>query len=93
MIIRIATEGQYELKGAALQALDDMDNSMLDAVQHSDAASFTSSLEQVLSLIRAQGTRVPDATLKESDLILPPPDTTLDQARALFADYPHELIK
>jgi len=92
MIIRIATEGQYELKGEALQKLDDIDNDILAAIEKENAAQFRQALEQVLNLVRAQGIRLPDTVLKESDLILPPPDTSLEQARSLFADYPHHLL-
>ncbi len=92
MILRIATEGQYELKGAALQTLDEMDDAILAALEKSDAPGFQKALEQVLDLVRAEGTRLPDVSLMESDLILPPPDITLAQARALFTDYPRNLV-
>lgn len=93
MIIRIATEGQYELKGAALAALDEMDNQVLNAIAENKPDTFSTALEQVLNLIRSEGTRLPDATLQESDLILPPPDITISEARELFANYPHDLTE
>lgn len=40
MIIRIATEGQYELKGEALQKLDDIDNDILIALEKGNATQF-----------------------------------------------------
>ncbi|HHW10951.1 MAG TPA: hypothetical protein GXX29_13370 [Firmicutes bacterium] len=91
MIVRIATEGQYELKGPALAALDEMDDHILDAVEKNDSQAFEKALSEVLCHIRANGTRLPDSSLLESDLIMPPPDTTLEEARHLFADYPREL--
>jgi hypothetical protein len=92
MIIRIATEGQYEVKGAALTKLDDMDNKVLAAIADSMPEAFKDALTQVLSFIRGEGTRLPDASLQESDLILPPPDITFEEARQLFADYPQDLV-
>ncbi|MGI6082796.1 MAG: PspA-associated protein PspAA [Limnochordia bacterium] len=92
MIIRIATEGQYELRGEALAKLDALDDLVLDAIAKSDAEAFEKSLNTVFSHVRSQGTRLPDNSLHESDLILPPPDTTLAEARELFADYPRDLL-
>lgn len=92
MIIRIATEGQYELKGTALAQLDEMDDLILDAIAQNQPEAFATALTQVLNLIRGEGTRLPDASLQESDLILPPPDITFSEARELFADYPRDLV-
>ena len=92
MIIRIATEGHDELRGEALARLDELDDLVLDAIAKNDAEAFEESLNAVFSHVRSQGTRLPDNSLHESDLILPPPDTTLDEARELFADYPRHLL-
>lgn len=92
MIIRISTEGQYELRGEALARLDDMDDHMLDAISQSDAEAFHKAFATVLGLVRSEGTRLPDASLCESDLILPPPDITLEEAQDLFTDYPRQLL-
>ncbi|WP_324717100.1 hypothetical protein U7230_02120 [Carboxydochorda subterranea] len=91
MIIRIATEGQYELTGQALAELDAADNAMLDAIQHADAQAFARHLANVLDIVRSRGRRLDDRELKESDLVLPPPDITLEEARDLFAGYPRDL--
>lgn len=92
MIIRIATEGQYELTGPALAELDSADNALLDAVENGDPHAFARELTRVLSIIRTRGRRLDDRELKESDLVLPPPDTTVEEARALFAEYPRNLV-
>lgn len=92
MIVRIATEGQYELRGQALEELDAADDALLDAVESGDEAAFTRELGRVLTIVRTRGRRLDDRELKESDLVLPPPDTTLEEARALFRDYPRNLV-
>jgi len=91
MIIRIATEGQYRVKGSTLDRLDEMDNAILDAIEHGDEKAYTEALRAVVELIRSEGTPLDDETLAESDLILPPPDTTLEEAREMFAAYPRNL--
>jgi hypothetical protein len=92
MIIRIATEGQYEVKGMALAKLDELDNEILAAIAAGKPTEFSQALEAVLAHIRAEGTRLPDSELKESDLILPPPDISFEEARELFANYPQDLL-
>lgn len=92
MIIRISTEGQYELEGAALAELDRLDDHLLDAIEAGDDEAFTERFGEVLSLVRGRGAKLPDTELAESDLILPAPDTTLEEARELFATYPRELL-
>ncbi|MGI6544632.1 MAG: PspA-associated protein PspAA [Limnochordia bacterium] len=92
MIIRIATEGQYELRGAALAELDDLDDAILAAIEQNQADQFQDALAKVVELIRTKGTRLPDASLQESDLILPPPDVSLNEARDMFTDYPQDLL-
>ncbi len=92
MIIRIATEGQYKLSGDTLAELDRLDDHLLDAIADNNAANFDSNFREVLALIRGQGTKLLDTELMESDLILPAPDITLEEARELFAAYPRELV-
>ncbi|MGB9791343.1 MAG: PspA-associated protein PspAA [Thermacetogeniaceae bacterium] len=92
MIIRILTEGQYRLEGEALAELDRIDNSLLDALQKGDEAEFLKRLEEVVSFVKKRGEPLPDSELVESDLIIPAPDTTLEEARELFTSYPRDLI-
>lgn len=92
MIIRIATEGQYEVKGDVLGQLDEMDDLVLDAIDEDSPEAFSDALDKVLDLIRAKGVRLPDANLEVSDLILPPPDMSFAEAKDLLNDYPRDLI-
>ncbi|CEO87858.1 conserved hypothetical protein [Syntrophaceticus schinkii] len=91
MIIRVLTQGQYTVEGNALVELDAMDNSLLDAVEASDEIQFTANLQKVVSFVQTKGVKVPDEELVESDLIIPAPDTSLEEAREMFAGYPRDL--
>ena len=85
MIVRLMGEGQYRLDDDLLGRLNELDNSAVDAVQAEDEATFRERLEQLASTIRGEGERLDDAELAPSDLIVPPPDLTMDEARELFA--------
>ena len=84
MIIRILTEGQYNLPGAHLDELNDIDNQLVEVVENEDQAGFDRLLKSMLELVRKNGTAVPIDELVESDLVLPEPDITLEEAEKIF---------
>jgi hypothetical protein len=76
MIVRIATEGQYELPDEDSDRLNDLDNEAVAAVEAQDEARFKELFGQMIALIRAEGTPLPEDELHGSDVIVPPPDTS-----------------
>ena len=84
MIVRILTEGQYDLSGAHVDDLNDLDNQIVDVVSQADRDGFERLLKSMLDLVRNNSTPVPVDELVESDLILPDPDLTLEEASELF---------
>lgn len=84
MIVRISTEGQYRLSSSALDRLNEIDGRMVDAAARADEEAFLRLLDEMLALVRAEGTPIPPDEIVESDIILPPPDTSMEEARELF---------
>ena len=84
MIIRIMTEGQYNLPGAFIDDLNELDNKLVEIVEREDRDQFENTLKEMLDLVREKGTEVPVDELVESDLVLPSPDITLEEAEDLF---------
>ncbi len=84
MIIRIATEGQYVIDEADVLELNELDNAAVTACQAGDEASFQATYARLLDLVRGKGRPVDDDELSGSDLILPPPDISLAEAREEF---------
>ena len=84
MIIRIMTEGQYNLPGAFIDDLNELDNKLVEVVEREDREQFDITLKEMLDLVREKGTEVPVDELVESDLVLPDPDITLEEAEDLF---------
>ncbi len=85
MIVRISTEGQYELAEADVAGLNDLDNKAVVACSDDDEAAFRQTYEQLFDYVRSKGNPVPDDHLGGSDLILPPPDITLEEAKVEFS--------
>jgi hypothetical protein len=84
MIVRIATEGQYELADEHAGQLNELDNDAVASVEADDEDRFHEVFEQMLELVRREGRPVGDDDLEGSDVILPPPDTTFVEAAADF---------
>ena len=84
MIVRILTEGQYNLPGAHVDELNEIDNQLVEVVEQENEEEFAQLLKSMLDLVRERGTPVPVDELLESDLVLPEPDITLQEAEQLF---------
>jgi len=84
MIVRILTEGQFNLPGAFIDDLNEIDNRLVEVVELDDEVKFGPLLKEMLDLVRNNGTPVPIDELVESDLVLPEPDITLVEAEELF---------
>ena len=61
-----------------------MDNKIVDVVEREDRDEFTRLLKQMLDLVREKGSPLGVDELVESDLVLPEPDITLEEAERLF---------
>ena len=84
MIVRISTEGQYELSDADAEALNELDNDAVLACESGDATAFHETFSRMLELVRTRGKTLDDDSLSGSDIILPPPDVSLEEARQEF---------
>lgn len=84
MIVRILTEGQYNLPGAYIDQLNDIDNQLVEVVEEDNQEGFERLLKSMLDLVRDNGTPVPLDEIVESDLVLPEPDLTLKEAEEIF---------
>lgn len=86
MIVRILDEGQYEIDDAHVEKLEKLDKDLLVAIEGSDAEAFRTSLGAVVGMIHEHGTKVDDPTdIRPSDLVVPAPDSTLDEVQALLS--------
>ena len=83
MIVRIATEGQYKVNSALLDRLNELDDRLVQVVAGGDQGGFASVLSEMLALVRTEGTPIAAEELVVSDVILPAPDTSLEEARSL----------
>ena len=84
MIVRIATEDQYELPQELYEQVNDLDDAVVEAVEADDEERYTKAFAQLIDFIRTNGKPVGDDALCESDVIIPPSDTDLAEAKRDF---------
>jgi PspAA-like protein len=84
MIVRISNEGQYSVPEDAIAELNELDNAAVSACQASDEPHFHEVFMRLLEYVRSNGTPVAEDELTGSDIILPPPDVSLEEARTEF---------
>ena len=85
MIVRIATEGQYELTESDAEVLGELDNQAVAACEAGDEEQFIRSFKELIEFVRKNGQPVPEDRLDSSDVIVPPPDVSFQEAQAEFS--------
>ena len=84
MIVRILNEGQWEVAESHLGELNRLDEAVEKAIEGNDEVAFSNSLAALLDSVRTEGSRLPDDSLHDSDLILPPADATIEEVRHML---------
>ncbi|MGI8421761.1 MAG: PspA-associated protein PspAA [Gaiellaceae bacterium] len=86
MIVRLMGEGQYRLDESHLEKLNEVDARALAALEAGDEPTLDACLDEMWTLVQAEGERLDDGDLSPSDHLIPPSDLTLDETRELFSD-------
>ncbi len=84
MIVRISTEGQYEVPDSDVPGLNELDNEAVSACETASEDGFHDVFTRLLDYVRDKGKPLPEDQLTGSDIILPPPDVSLAEARTEF---------
>jgi hypothetical protein len=84
MIVRIFSEGQYRLEDSERAPIEKLDEQLHAAAGGGEETKFNAALAALLEYVRSHGTKLAADELEGSDLMLPPPDTTLAEASVEF---------
>jgi hypothetical protein len=84
MIVRISGEGQYRLADDESGRLNELESTVIAAVEGGAEADFQPAFDALLKHVRDAGEVVGDDELDSSDVILPPADTTFAEAGEEF---------
>ncbi len=84
MIIRVIGQGQYQVKSSLFDDLNKIDNQIVEYVQKGNEKAYKKSLAELIGRIVKEGETLDHKEIIESDIIVPPADMTLDEARQVF---------
>jgi hypothetical protein len=85
MIIRIMGEGQYEVPGSLFDELNIIDNRIVDLVGKGNEADYRTELLNLINVIKSNGKQIDDSSIVESNIIVPPEDLSLKEAKEMFS--------
>jgi len=85
MIVRLMGEGQYELDKMYMDEVNRIDNNIVKIVQKGDEKVFKDEFKKLSEYVRKNGNKISDEVIKPSEIIIPPSDLTLDEAKRIFA--------
>ena len=86
MIIRIMSEGQWQVAESALADLNEIDDAVAAAVAAENQDALSAALLKLHAEVKSFGTQLPDDALTESDLILPDATATLAEVAELLSN-------
>jgi PspA-Associated protein len=84
VIVRISNEGQYRLDDGLHVRLNELDGAAVAAVEAGDEDKFHEAFEELLQVVRSEGTALGDDELEASEVILPPADLSFVEAGEEF---------
>ena len=85
MIVRLMGEGQFEVDDGLRDELNELDDRAVAALEADDEPALDDVLDEMWQLVRDRGERLADDDLSPSDLVVPPSDLSLDEARELLS--------
>jgi hypothetical protein len=86
VIVRLMGEGQFRVDDDLLSKLNELDEKAQTAADAGDEPELDRVLDEMWSLVQADGERLGDDDLHPSDVLIPPSDLTLEETQRLFSD-------
>lgn len=84
MIVRIMGAGQYEMNKEQVEELNRIDNNLVQIVDNNNEKAFRTEFKKLTDYVHRMGKHIPDDIIKPSDVIIPPEDITLEEAKKIF---------
>ena len=85
MIVRISGENQYRLSDADAEQLNQLEKAVVEVVEGGQKDGFDTVFRTLLEYVRTHGTPLGSDELEASNVILPPPDLSFEEAGREFS--------
>lgn len=86
MIVRIMGEGQFQLAAAAVATLQDLDQRLDEDLLATEPDAFRAHLQEMVTLVRSQGSPLTGDDAVVSDAVLPPAGMGIEELRLLLQE-------
>jgi hypothetical protein len=95
MIIRISGQGQFKVSSDILDKINEIDNSIVTLIENVSLGSsdrslvqkeLQSKLTEMKNLITSRGQSLDDKEIVESDIIVPDPELSIEEASKIFKE-------
>ena len=84
MIVRIMGEGQFQVSSALLDRLNEIDNKIVVELGKGNEKHMRALLSEMIMLVKKEGKPLNPNEIRASDVIIPPGDLKLEEAKELF---------
>jgi hypothetical protein len=84
MIVRIMGEGQFQVSSALLDRLNELDNKIVEELGKGNEKRMRALLSEMIMLVKKDATPLNPKEIRASDVIIPPEDLKLEEAKELF---------
>lgn len=95
IIVRVSGQGQFKVNGETLDRINDIDNSIVNLLENTDLDGDANSTKakqkelnekiiEIINLIRTNGMPLDDKEIIQSQIMIPSPDISVDEAKKIF---------
>lgn len=84
MIVRLMGEGQYEIDKKHVDEINKIDNDLVKIVNQGDEKTFKVEFKKLTDTVRKYGKPLSNDILKPSEVIIPPSDISIEDAKKIF---------
>jgi len=95
IIVRVSGQGQFKVNREILDRINDIDNSIVNLLENTDTDVDVNSIKvkqkelkekviEIINLIRTNGMPLDDKEIIQSQIMIPNPDISVDEAKRIF---------
>lgn len=88
LVVRIQGEGQFRLAQDLRAELDAYDAKVVAAIGAGDATGFKQTVDDVIAFVKSHGVALGPSDEATSEVVLPPDDMSLDEAKKIMSGAP-----
>jgi hypothetical protein len=96
IIIRVSGQGQFKVNREILDRINDIDNSIVNLLENTDLdgdannikvkqKELNGKINEIINLIRTNGMPLDDKEITQSQIMIPSPDISVDEAKKIFS--------